>query len=109
MFIEDLIQYYCTRSSMNMMMNYSVSRETLTIETGKLAKFADGAAVIKQGETSVLVTAVTKTLSQPSSFLPLTVDYRLKTAAGGRIPMNYFRRERGPSESKILTSHVIGR
>ncbi|XP_056021398.1 polyribonucleotide nucleotidyltransferase 1, mitochondrial-like isoform X2 [Ostrea edulis] len=81
----------------------------LTIETGKLAKFADGAAVIKQGETSVLVTAVSKALPQPSPFLPLTVDYRLKAAAAGRIPMNYFRRERGPTENEILTSRVIDR
>uniref|UniRef100_K1R5C2 polyribonucleotide nucleotidyltransferase n=1 Tax=Magallana gigas TaxID=29159 RepID=K1R5C2_MAGGI len=81
----------------------------LTIETGKLAKFADGAAVIKQGETSVLVTVVSKSLSQPSSFLPLTVDYRLKAAAAGRIPMNYFRRERGPTDNEILTSRVIDR
>ncbi|XP_062588691.1 polyribonucleotide nucleotidyltransferase 1, mitochondrial-like [Saccostrea cucullata] len=87
----------------------NLGNRTLTIETGKLAKFADGAAVIKQGETSVLVTAVTKNLSQPSSFLPLTVDYRLKAAAAGRIPMNYFRRERGPSESEILTSRVVDR
>lgn len=61
------------------------------------------------GETSVMVTAVSKTKAAPSGFLPLVVDYRQKSAAAGRIPTNFFRRELGPSEKEILTSRVIDR
>nr|XP_022335129.1 polyribonucleotide nucleotidyltransferase 1, mitochondrial-like [Crassostrea virginica] len=86
-----------------------VGERDLTFETGRLAKFADGAVVVKQGETSVLVTVVSKALQKPSSFLPLTVDYRLKAAAAGRIPMNFYRRERGITDNEILTSRVIDR
>lgn len=56
-----------------------------------------------------MVTAVSKTKAAPSSFLPLVVDYRQKSAAAGRIPTNFFRRELGPSEKEILTSRVIDR
>eukprot|EP00105_Crassostrea_gigas_P011946 XP_011427789.1 PREDICTED: polyribonucleotide nucleotidyltransferase 1, mitochondrial [Crassostrea gigas] len=105
----DLIKRWASTTSGVNSVTVKVGKRDLTIETGKLAKFADGAAVIKQGETSVLVTVVSKSLSQPSSFLPLTVDYRLKAAAAGRIPMNYFRRERGPTDNEILTSRVIDR
>lgn len=61
------------------------------------------------GETSVMVTAVSKTKPTPSSFLPLVVDYRQKSAAAGRIPTNFLRRELGPSEKEILTSRLIDR
>ncbi|KAL5008315.1 hypothetical protein ScPMuIL_013896 [Solemya velum] len=80
----------------------------IQISTGKMARFADGAAIVKQGDTSVLVTTVSKSKTT-SSFLPLTVDYRQKAAAAGRIPTNYLRRELGPTEKEILTSRMIDR
>lgn len=81
----------------------------LKITTGKLARFTDGCAVAQIGDTSVMVTAVSKTKSTPATFLPLTVDYRQKTAAAGRIPTNFLRRELGPTEKEILTSRAIDR
>ncbi|XP_076441837.1 polyribonucleotide nucleotidyltransferase 1, mitochondrial-like [Babylonia areolata] len=81
----------------------------LQLSSGKLARFADGAAVAQLGETSVLVTAVSKQRYTPVSFLPLTVDFRQKAAAAGRIPMNFFRRELGATETEILTSRMIDR
>ncbi|XP_071453678.1 polyribonucleotide nucleotidyltransferase 1, mitochondrial [Hetaerina americana] len=81
----------------------------MTISTGKYARFADGCAVATIGDTSVMVTAVSKTKPSTSSFLPLTVDYRQKAAAAGRIPTNFLRREMGPSEREILTSRLIDR
>ncbi|XP_050406310.2 polyribonucleotide nucleotidyltransferase 1, mitochondrial isoform X1 [Patella vulgata] len=89
--------------------NVKVGQSSLKISTGKLARFSDGAAVVELGNTSVLVTAVSKTKTTPASFLPLTVDYRQKAAAGGRIPTNYIRRELGASEKEILTGRVIDR
>lgn len=84
-------------------------RKDLKISTGKYARFADGCAVATLGDTSVMVTAVSKTKPSPSSFLPLVVDYRQKSAAAGRIPTNFLRRELGPSEKEILTSRLIDR
>lgn len=72
------------------------NRRKIVISTGQLAKFADGCAVVKNGETAVMCTAVSKQKqSSSASFLPLSVDYRLKSAAAGRIPTNYMRREMG--------------
>ncbi|GLV40633.1 Polynucleotide phosphorylase [Carabus blaptoides fortunei] len=81
----------------------------LNISTGKYARFADGCAVATLGDTSVMVTAVSKTKPSPSAFLPLVVDYRQKAAAAGRIPTNFLRRELGPSEREILVSRLIDR
>lgn len=67
----------------------------MLISTGKYARFSDGCAVAKMGDTSVLVTAVSKAKPSSNSFLPLTVDYRQKSAAAGRIPTNFLRRELG--------------
>ncbi|KAJ3646013.1 hypothetical protein Zmor_023625 [Zophobas morio] len=82
---------------------------SLKISTGQYARLADGCAVATLGDTSVMVTAVSKTKASPSNFLPLVVDYRQKSAAAGRIPTNFFRRELGPSEREILTSRLIDR
>ncbi|EFA06447.1 polyribonucleotide nucleotidyltransferase 1, mitochondrial isoform X1 [Tribolium castaneum] len=82
---------------------------SLKISTGQYARLADGCAVATLGDTSVMVTAVSKTKPSPSNFLPLVVDYRQKSAAAGRIPTNFFRRELGPSEKEILTSRLIDR
>lgn len=81
----------------------------MKISSGKFARFADGCAVATLGETSVMVTAVSKTKPSPSNFLPLVVDYRQKSAAAGRIPTNFLRRELGPSEKEILISRLIDR
>ncbi|KAG1926198.1 polyribonucleotide nucleotidyltransferase [Pimephales promelas] len=81
----------------------------LEISTGKLARFADGCAVVKLGETSVMVTAVSKSKPASASFMPLVVDYRQKAAAAGRIPTNHLRRELGSTDSEILTSRLIDR
>jgi polyribonucleotide nucleotidyltransferase len=61
------------------------------------------------GDTAVMVTAVSKTKPSSVNFMPLTVDYRQKAAAAGRIPTNFMRRELGPSEKEILTSRLIDR
>ncbi|MEE6474717.1 hypothetical protein FKM82_010469 [Ascaphus truei] len=81
----------------------------MEISSGKLARFADGCAVVKLGETSVMVTAVSKTKPSPSQFMPLVVDYRQKAAAAGRIPTNHLRREIGSADNEILTSRIIDR
>lgn len=90
------------------MQSFFYSRN-LTLSTGKFAKFADGSAVAGLGDTAVMVTTVSKTKPSSSNFLPLTVDFRQKAAAAGRIPTNFLRRELGPSEREILTSRLIDR
>lgn len=87
----------------------SLADRRMEISTGKLARFADGCAVVKLGETSVMVTAVSKTKPAAAQFMPLVVDYRQKAAAAGRIPTNYLRRELGTTDSEILTSRLIDR
>ncbi|KAM6956437.1 polyribonucleotide nucleotidyltransferase 1, mitochondrial [Aplochiton taeniatus] len=81
----------------------------LEISTGRLARFADGSAVVQLGDTTVMVTAVSKTKPSPSQFMPLVVDYRQKAAAAGRIPTNHLRRELGTTDNEILTSRLIDR
>jgi polyribonucleotide nucleotidyltransferase len=81
-----------------------------TIETGRIAKQADGAVLVSQGETVVLVTAVSDREPKPGlSFFPLTVDYREYGYAAGRIPGGYFKREGRPTEKEILTSRLTDR
>ena len=76
----------------------------ITIETGKLAKQADGAVTVQLGETIVLVAAVAATKAKEGQeFFPLTVDYREKAAAAGKFPGGYFKREGRPTEKEILT------
>lgn len=70
-------------------------RRNLFISTGKYARFANGTAVVTIGDTSVMVTVVSKDKPSVSNFLPLVVDYRQKSAAAGRIPTNFLRRELG--------------
>ncbi|XP_033835083.1 polyribonucleotide nucleotidyltransferase 1, mitochondrial [Periophthalmus magnuspinnatus] len=81
----------------------------LEISSGRFARFADGSAVVQLGDTSVMVTAVSKVKPSPSQFMPLVVDYRQKAAAAGRIPTNYLRRELGTTDHEILTSRLIDR
>ena len=83
---------------------------TLSIEMGELAKQADGAAVVRIGDTVVLVTAcASKEERTGIDFLPLTVDYRENFYASGKIPGGFFKREGRPNEKEILTSRVIDR
>ena len=82
----------------------------LTLETGKVARQADGAVIATYGETTVLATAVAaKKPKAGIDFLPLTVNYTEKYYAAGRIPGGYFKRERGPTEKDTLTSRLIDR
>ncbi len=88
-----------------------VGGKILTVETGRLARQADGAVLVRYGETMVLVTAVsTNEMREGIDFVPLTVEYQEKGYAVGRIPGNYFRREIGrPSEKETLTARIIDR
>lgn len=82
----------------------------LSIEVGKLAKQADGSALVRYGETVVLVTAVAaRELKVDTDFFPLTVDYQERTFAAGKIPGGFFKREGRPSEKEILTCRLIDR
>lgn len=82
----------------------------ITIETGKLAKQADGSVVVRMGDTMLLATVVAnKEANEGVDFLPLTVDYREKFYSGGRIPGNFFRREARPSDQEILTMRLVDR
>ena len=95
----------------------SVSKQTfkygehqVTIETGRLARQADGAAVVTMGDTVVLVTAVGRREAvEGRDFFPLTVNYVEKTYAAGKIPGGFFKREGRPSEKEVLTSRLIDR
>ena len=88
-----------------------INGKTLYVETGRIAKQANGSAVVTLGETVVLVTAVsTDQIREGIDFLPLTVEYQEMSYAGGRIPGNFFRRDMGrPGESETLTSRLIDR
>ncbi len=87
-----------------------IGDKTLHIETGKLAKLADGATWVQYGETVVLATVVAEDEPLPElGFFPLTVDYREKAYAAGKIPGGFFKREGRPSESEILNARLIDR
>ena len=82
----------------------------ITIETGKLAKQANGSVVVRMGGTMLLATVVANKEASPGvDFLPLTVDYREKFYSGGKIPGNFFRREARPSDEEILTMRLVDR
>src|SRR4051794_16411086 len=90
--------------------NASIGSQTISFETGKLAKQADGAVIVRLGDTMVLVTACYAANPREGiDFLPLTVDYKEYTYASGRIPGGFFKREGKPSEKEVLTSRVIDR
>ncbi|MFA6955989.1 MAG: polyribonucleotide nucleotidyltransferase [Thermoanaerobaculia bacterium] len=86
-----------------------VGGSTLSFETGELAKQADGSCVVRFGDTVVIATACYKDGAGPGDFMPLTVDYKEYTYAGGRIPGGFFKREGRPTEKEILTSRLIDR
>src|SRR5437868_7888615 len=87
-----------------------IGAHSISIETGKIAKLADGSVVVSCGETIVLVSAVSATtIREGQDFFPLTVDYREKAAAAGKFPGGYFRREGRPTEKETLTSRMTDR
>jgi polyribonucleotide nucleotidyltransferase len=83
---------------------------SISIETGKLAKQADGSVVVQMGDSMLLATVVSARKASPGvDFLPLTVDYREKFAAAGRFPGGFFKREARPSDSEVLTMRLVDR
>ncbi|MCA1762678.1 MAG: polyribonucleotide nucleotidyltransferase [Flavobacteriales bacterium] len=99
-------------------MNYDLKSKTIdlgdgkpiTIETGKLAKQADGSVMVRVGDTMILATVVSnKDAKEGMNFLPLTIDYREKYASTGRFPGGFFKREARPSNSEILTMRLVDR
>ena len=87
-----------------------IGANQITIETGKIAKLADGAVIVSCGDTMVLASAVSATsIKEGQDFFPLTVDYREKAAAAGKFPGGYFKREGRPTEKETLTSRMIDR
>src|SRR6185436_16396800 len=87
-----------------------IGSRTISLETGKLAKQADGSVIVRSGDTVVLVTACHAASAREGiDFLPLTVDYRECTYASGRIPGGFFKREGKPSDKEVLTSRLIDR
>ena len=89
---------------------FSYGKHQVTLESGEIARQADGAVMVNMEGTVVLVTAVAKkTVAEGQDFFPLTVDYQEKSYAAGRIPGGYFRREGRPSENETLVSRLIDR
>ena len=87
----------------------TLGNQTLTLETGKLAKQAHGAVVVRYGDTVVLVTAVEGRADPAKGFFPLVVDYRERMSAGGKFPGGFIKREGRPSTKETLTSRLIDR
>ena len=84
--------------------------KTLTLETGKLARQADGAVVVRQGDTIVLVTAcISPDVREGQSFFPLTVEYKEKYSSGGKIPGGFIKREGRPTDKEILSARLTDR
>ena len=88
---------------------FSYGAQQIRLETGRIARQADGAVLASMGDTSVLVTVVARRESSDRDFFPLTVDYEERTYAAGRIPGGFFKREGRPSEKAILTCRLIDR
>jgi polyribonucleotide nucleotidyltransferase len=87
-----------------------INGQPLSLETGKVAKQAEGAVIVRHGGTMVLATCVAaRSATEGQDFFPLTVEYRERAYAGGRIPGGYFKREGRPAEHEVLTSRLIDR
>ena len=90
--------------------SFQYGSHQVTLETGEMARQADGAVLVTMGETVVLVTAVAKKQADPSKdFFPMTINYVEKTYAAGRIPGGFFKREGRPTEKETLTARLIDR
>ena len=94
---------------MSSVVEVKIGDKKLIIETGKLAKQADGAVVVRYGDTVVLTTVVARALNEVPPYFPLLVEYREMTYAAGKIPGGFFKREGRPSEKEIVTSRMIDR
>jgi len=89
---------------------FETGGKTISIETGRLARQADGAVVVKMGDTMLLATAVSaKEAKEDVDFMPLTVDYQEKFAAVGRIPGSFHKREAKLSDYEVLVSRIVDR
>lgn len=89
---------------------FQYGQHSITLETGEIARQADGAVMVSMGDTVVLVTVVArKEADSDKDFFPLTVDYQERAYAAGRIPASFFKREGRPSEKETLTSRLIDR
>jgi polyribonucleotide nucleotidyltransferase len=86
-----------------------IAGRKLTIETGRMAKQAHGSVYIQYGDTAVLVAACSEPASRDLGFFPLTIEYRERTYAAGKIPGGFFKREGRPSEKEVLTARLIDR
>src|SRR5207237_1739787 len=87
-----------------------IGANQISIETGRIARLADGAVVVSSGDTMVLASAVSATaIKEGQDYFPLTVDYREKAAAVGKFPGGYFKREGRPAEKETLTSRMTDR
>lgn len=93
----------------NLKKQFQYGNHLVTVETGKIAKQASGSVVVRMGDTVVLVTVVGVESEEPRDFFPLTVNYGIRTYAGGKIPGGWFKREGRPSEKEILISRLIDR
>ena len=90
--------------------NAQIGHTNITIESGKLAKLADGAVTVRCGDTIVIVTAVSATsIKEGQDWFPLTVEYKEKAAAVGKFPGGYFKREGRPSEKEVLVCRMTDR
>src|SRR5262249_14354174 len=99
-----------TNARMSHTRQIDINGHPFSIETGKVAKQADGSVVVRFGASMVLATVVAaKSAKESQDFFPLTVEYRERAYAGGRIPGGYFKREGAPVKKEILTSRLIDR
>jgi polyribonucleotide nucleotidyltransferase len=104
------LEFAYQESHMQQKVTAQIGSTNISIETGKIAKLADGAVVVSCGDTIVMVSAVSATsIKEGQDWFPLTVDYREKAAAVGKFPGGYFKREGRPSEKETLTSRMIDR
>src|SRR5262245_62248952 len=90
-------------------MSRQIGAHDLSMQTGKLAKLADGAVVVTYGQTQVLATCVRSNPREGIDFFPLTIDVEERAYAAGKIPGSFFRREGRPGETAILTARLIDR
>jgi polyribonucleotide nucleotidyltransferase len=98
------------KTTMQQKVTAQIGATHISIDTGKIAKLADGAVIVSCGDTMVLASAVSATaIREGQDFFPLTVDYREKAAAAGKFPGGYFKREGRPTEKETLTSRMIDR
>ena len=88
---------------------FDYGQNTITLETGRIARQATGSVLLTMGEVKILATVVANKQKIGTDFFPLTVVYQEKTYAAGKIPGSFFKREARPSESEVLTSRLIDR